>query len=76
MLPNELTELILDYHASIEEYDKRTKVHEELFRYFQDLIRNRLNEEFSFIFYPGFYQDLEITDYHGNIHVIHVTHVM
>ena len=76
MLPKELTELILDYHASMEEYEKRNNVHNELYRYFQDVIRTRLNEEFSFIFYPGFYQDLEVTDYNGTIHVIHVTHVV
>ena len=75
MLPNELTELILDYHASIEEYEKRSALHEELFMYFREILRTRLNEEFSFIFYPGFYQDLEVTDYNGTIHVIHVTHI-
>lgn len=74
MLPIELKELILDYHASIEEYEKRTDVHNELFLYFREILRTRLNEEFSFIFYPGFYEDLEIPDYNGAVHVIHVTH--
>ena len=64
MLPNELTELILDYHASIVEYEKRTALHEELFMYFREILRSRLNEEFSFIFYPNFYQDLAITIVH------------
>ena len=58
MLPNELKELILDYHASIEEYPKRMKLHKELNFYFRDILLRRLNEEFSFIFYPGFYQDI------------------
>ena len=76
MLPTEIRNLILDYHASIEEYPRRLELHRELHMLFRFKIHQRLNEEFSFIFYPGFYQDLEITDYHGNIHVIHVTHVM
>ena len=60
MLPPELRELILDYHASIEEYPKRMKLHNELYLYFRDILLQRLNEEFSFIFYPGFYQDLHV----------------
>ena len=61
MLPPELKDLILDYHASIEEYDKRVVLHNELYLYFREILRTRLNEEFSFIFYPGFYEDLDVT---------------
>ena len=60
MLPPELRELILDYHASIEEYPKRMKMHNELHLYFRNILLQRLNEEFSFIFYPDFFQDLNI----------------
>ena len=61
MLPPELKDLILDFHASIEEYPKRRRLHNELFFFFRDRLLNRLHEEFSFIFYPGFYQDI-VTD--------------
>ena len=61
ILPKELKELILDYHASIVEYDKREVLHNELYLYFREILRTRLNEEFSFIFYPGFYSDLDVT---------------
>ena len=67
MLPIELKELILDYHASIVEYEKREVLHNELFLYFREILRTRLNEEFSFIFYPGFYSDLDVT-------IIHISH--
>ena len=73
MLPDEIKNLILEYHASIEEYPKRLKVHNELFLYFRDQLLHRLNEEFSFIFYPGFYQDLAtaVTEVNGAIHIFH-----
>ena len=61
MLPEELKELILDYHASIVEYEKREMLHNDLYLYFREILRTRLNEEFSFIFYPGFYSDLDVT---------------
>ena len=64
VLPAELKELILDYHGSIEEYPKRVRMHEELFHFFRNKLLERLNEEFSFIFYPNFYQDLAITIVH------------
>ena len=64
VLPQELKDLILEYHASLEEYDKRIAVHEELYLYFREILRTRLNEEFSFIFYPGFYSDLDVTIIH------------
>ena len=60
MLPDEIKEMILDFHASLEEYPKRVCVHNELFLFFRDRLQQRLNEEFSFIFYPNFYQDLEL----------------
>ena len=59
-LPKVLKDIILEYHGSMVEYDKRLRLHEELFRHYNELLRMRLNEEFSFIFYPGFFQDLEV----------------
>ena len=61
MLPSEIKELILDFHASIEEYPKRLRLHNELFMFFRNRLLNRLNEEFLFIFYPDFYDDLHVS---------------
>ncbi len=55
-----LKDIILEYHGSMVEYEKRHLLHKELYLYFNEILRTRLNEEFSFIFYPGFFQDLEL----------------
>ena len=62
MLPADIKNIILDYHASLEEYPVRLRLHNDLFMYFQFKLMHRLNDEFLFIFYPGFYEDL-----HGSI---------
>ena len=60
MLPKVLKDIIYEYHGSIVEYDKRLRLHEDMFRHFNEILRIKLNEEFRFIFYPNFFQDLEV----------------
>ena len=60
MLPKEINSLIKDLAASITEYELRSKLHKELFFFFRDKLQQRLNEEFFYIFYPNFYQDLQL----------------
>ena len=60
MLPKVLKDIIYEYHGSIVEYDKRLRLHEDMFRHFNEILRIKLNEEFRYIFYPNFFQDLEV----------------
>ena len=59
-LPNEVKGIILDYLASMNEYDIRHQLHMELHLHFARRIWCRINQEFMFIFYPGFYSDLQM----------------
>ena len=60
LMPVEIHNLIRDYAASMEEYPKRQQVHLELHLFFRNQLLRRLNEEFTFIFYPDFFQELHI----------------
>ena len=59
-IPNELKDLIMEYHGSMVEFPKRCRVHLELYHHFAGKLWQRVTEEFLFIFYPGFYSDLQI----------------
>ena len=64
MLPKDITDLILNFHWSHLGYIKKLKLHDELFTYFRRKLYQRMNEEFHFIFYPNFFQDLEFNIIH------------
>ena len=59
-IPNEVKEIILQYHGSIVEYSKRRRLHTDLYNHFAVKLWRKVNEEFMFIFYPGFYSDLQV----------------
>ena len=60
ILPNDIKGLILDYLASMTEYEIRHQLHMELHLHFARRIWCRINQEFRFIFYPGFYSELQM----------------
>ena len=63
-LPKEIENIIQEYACSMEEYEKRMIVHEQLYNFFSMLRLERCMNEFRSTFYPDFLGDV-IPDWTG-----------